>query len=618
MATDPDQAMRLNAETEPRERLHHVPESPGGFWPSCLPMLVNVAGAGVGVLLRSTDSDAQTWRTVVSAGPNRTERDEPTDLTDAFREMAAAAAQQGRSQRSWPGQPGKANGACAVALRLEAGPTTGAWVAVFLWSGASAFDVQESERRLGLVIQTYQAQRQQEQAATTAARLASVLDLMVSLNSGHRFLAVAMTFCNELAARVNADRASLGWLEKNFVRLKAMSHAERFDKKMEGVAMIESAMEEALDQDETVLWPEPADQRAVVRDHARYAGSGGGKFLCSTVLRVDDRPVAVVTCERDAAPFTEDDARLLALAGEMAVRRLADLKRADRWFGARWAAGFAEWSGRLIGPEHTAAKLLGLAGAAGVAALLFGAMDYRVDAPFLLRTADEAFLAAPFDGFIEEVRVGLGDEVKKGATLLTLDTRNLLLEEAAALADLTRYQREAEKARAANRLADMRIAEAEAEQSRVRLELARYHRSQAAVVAPFEGAVIEGDLKKRLAAPVKQGDMLFKIARTDRIYVEAAVSEMDIHELREGARGEIAFASLPKHAFPVRIERIEPAAQPREDGNVFVVRCRFEGGREAWWRSGMTGVAKLEAGRRSLLWVLTHRTVDVLRMFFWW
>jgi RND family efflux transporter MFP subunit len=245
-------------------------------------------------------------------------------------------------------------------------------------------------------------------------------------------------------------------------------------------------------------------------------------------------------------------------------------------------------------------------------------MDYRVDAPFQLRTEDEAFLAAPFDGFIEDVKVERGDEVKKGATLLTLDTRNLLLEEAAALADLTRYQREAEKARAASRLADMRIAEAEAEQSRVRLELARFHRSQAAVVAPFDGAVIEGDLKKRLAAPVKQGDMLFKIARTDRIYAEAAVSEMDIHELREGAPGEVAFASLPKRAFPVRIERIEPAAQAKEDGNVFVVRCRFEGAREPWWRSGMTGVAKLQAGRRNLLWVATHRTVDVLRMFFWW
>jgi len=36
-----------------------------------------------------------------------------------------------------------------------------------------------------------------------------------------------------------------------------------------------------------------------------------------------------------------------------------------------------------------------------------------------------------------------------------------------------------------------------------------------------------------------------------------------------------------------------------------------------WWRPGMAGVAKIHVGHRSFLWILTHRTVDFLRMFFW-
>jgi hypothetical protein len=32
----------------------------------------------------------------------------------------------------------------------------------------------------------------------------------------------------------------------------------------------------------------------------------------------------------------------------------------------------------------------------------------------------------------------------------------------------------------------------------------------------------------------------------------------------------------------------------------------------------MSGVAKLEVGERRLLWVLTRRTVDFLRLTFWW
>jgi hypothetical protein len=41
-------------------------------------------------------------------------------------------------------------------------------------------------------------------------------------------------------------------------------------------------------------------------------------------------------------------------------------------------------------------------------------------------------------------------------------------------------------------------------------------------------------------------------------------------------------------------------------------------GAENWWRPGMTGLCKLEAHKHSLFWILTHRTVDFLRMKFWW
>jgi hypothetical protein len=32
----------------------------------------------------------------------------------------------------------------------------------------------------------------------------------------------------------------------------------------------------------------------------------------------------------------------------------------------------------------------------------------------------------------------------------------------------------------------------------------------------------------------------------------------------------------------------------------------------------MSGIAKINAGERSLLWIITHRTVDFLRLKLWW
>src|SRR6185312_6914710 len=222
-------------------------------------------------------------------------------------------------------------------------------------------------------------------------------------------------------------------------------------------------------------------------------------------------------------------------------------------------------------------------------------------------------LSAPFDGYIDEVLARPGDVVKAGQPLLKLKTSELELDESFALADLSRYQREAEKARATRALADMRVAEAMAAQAEARLQLARYRLREATVTAPFDGVVIEGDLRERLGSPVKSADTLFQVARIDTLYVEAQVNERDVHEVVGRKAGEIAFVARPKLTFPITVTTIEPAAVARPEGNFFIVRCAIAHQPEAWWRPGMSGVSKFFAGKRSLGWILTHRTVDFLR-----
>jgi len=91
-----------------------------------------------------------------------------------------------------------------------------------------------------------------------------------------------------------------------------------------------------------------------------------------------------------------------------------------------------------------------------------------------------------------------------------------------------------------------------------------------------------------------------------------------VHEILEKVHGEIAFVSQPKLSFPVRVQKLEPAAFPRPEGNVFLVRCDFEKGVEKWWRPGMSGLCKVDVEPRLLWWILTHRTVDFLRLKLWW
>jgi hypothetical protein len=39
---------------------------------------------------------------------------------------------------------------------------------------------------------------------------------------------------------------------------------------------------------------------------------------------------------------------------------------------------------------------------------------------------------------------------------------------------------------------------------------------------------------------------------------------------------------------------------------------------QAWWRPGMTGLARIDVGDKNIFWILTHRLVDNLRLLLWW
>ena len=610
-------AERFEAGLERLNRLREFAGPAEAFWPLLLETTTLLAGARYGLLYRQAPGEVlqhvAAWPADAPGCPGLPVflRAAPEAARAAAQREAALAPLNGVSSGPQP---------YALAVRWHVASSGSTLVTVYYLEAASETQAAAALRHLRLVSDVpslYQWRKRAAEAQVTLAHLAAVTDLIAQLNARERFAALALTLVNELASRHQCTRVGLGWCRGPYVRLQALSHTDRFEKKMEAVRKLEQAMEEALDQNDVICWPSPENDSRITRDHAAYAAHQSARFLCSVPLRLDGQPVGVLTLERAHGPFTEEEQQLLLLTGELVVRRLKERYEADRWFGARWAGAARQRLQRWLGPEHTWAKVGALAGALALGVLCFGGMKYRVEAPFQLRTEDVAVITAPFAGYIAEVPREVGDLIQPGEPLLRLDTRELLLEEAAILADLERARREAEKARAREALADMRVAEAQAQQAQARLELVRYRLALATLVSPFAGVVVEGDLKHHLGAPVKPGDPLFRVARIDRFYFECRVRETDVHEVQVGAPGQIAFRSQPALKFPIRVERIEPAAQTHDGQNVFLVRCVPEGPVPDWWRPGMAGVAKIHVGHRSFLWILTHRTVDFLRMFFW-
>jgi hypothetical protein len=614
-STVPDDALRRSLQE--LSALRRFSGMPAEFWSQFQAYIGAVTGAQRVVVL--VQNKEQKWGRIGewSSGGGITRS--VLSFTQQIETLAEHCARTGEVFA--PADRSNGNGPAAVAVRLKLHNPEDVCVAAILLPGGGEAAAREALVRLHLasdVPQAYQTAQAIEKARSDGEQIAAALDLSAMINAETRFLGAAMAFCNGLATRFNCDRVSLGWLQNGIIQLQAISRTETFSRQMEAAQKLECAMEEALDQDDEVVWPAAADSPVVARDHEIFARHQRIDHLASLPLRIGDKVVAVVTCERQAALFSAEELQQMRLCCDQVARRVSDLKTRDRWFGARAATALRDQVEKLLGPEHTWAKVFAVLGVIALALLFFLPVSYRLEGNFVLRSDDVSYLTGPFDGFINEVLVRPGDVVTKGDKLAALDTSELLLEEAGALADMNRYLREAEKARAAGALADMRISQALADQAKARLEATRYRLARAVVRSPFDGVVVEGDLRERLGAPVKQGDALFKVARLETLYVEAEINERDVHDLVGRTTGEIAFVTQPRLKYPVRVTRVEPAAAPGKEGNYFLVRCALDGTPQPWWRPGMSGVCKLNVEKRSLLWIITHRTVDFLRLKLWW
>ena len=587
------------------------------FWAGLVGACTKLAQAEVGVLLLGRPTVPPRW---LKIGESETGGGK-SKLRTNFNAFLEQAAERALREGGFVEADDEASGAYTIAIKLRLLKPEDEVVFIAQVLDFTEDAARDALARLALAADTpalYQGHSGSRQAAVDVEKFATVLDLMVPVNAESRFLAALLALCNGVASRLGCDRASAGWKERGYFRLKSMSRTEKFDRQMEAAQLLEAAFEECADQDDEIVFPSQEGASVVSRDHEKYARAQQSGHLASVPLRHDGKVVAVVTCERASRPFTATELQQLRLLGDQLTPRLASLHRSDRWFGARLAASIREGAAKLLGPERTWAKVGALLGLLVLAALFLVRVEYRVEGKFIVKSEAVSFITSPFDGYIERVAAKPGDALKKGDEIVALDRTDVLLQKAESLAQIERYEREAQKAQSVKNLAEMKINEALAKQARAELGTIE-HRLQAAILrAPFDGVIVEGDLRERISAPVKVGEAMYKVARIDGLYVEAEIEERDVTEVLKSGKAEFAFVSQPKQTYTATVVSLEPAAIPKKEGNVFIMRLKPDAAAEQWWRPGMTGLAKVQVEKRSLWWIFTHRTSDFLRMKLWW
>jgi len=449
-------------------------------------------------------------------------------------------------------------------------------------------------------------------------RLQRAMETLSAVNEQEKFTSAAMAFCNEVASQWQCERVSIGFLKGRYVQLKAMSHTESFSRKMQIVQDIESAMEECLDQDVEILSPAPKEAAYVSRAADKLSERYGPLNILSYPLRRNGEVLAVLTLERPAdKAFSPDEIETIRLACELCTPRLADLYEYGRWIGATIAVKARNSLAGLVGPKHTWMKLIAILCFAAILFLIFAKGQFRPDAPFVLEATYQQVIPAPFDGYIKNVDVEVGDMVEGGSSVLGgLDTAELRLSLAAAKAEKASYLKQASAAMRDGETAQAQIAQANADKIQAQIELLEFQIGQAGLVSPIGGVVVKGDLKRQIGAPVQVGDVLFEVCPLESLRAQLMVPEDTIYDIKVGQEGYLATASYPGERIKFVVERINPIAEVVNQRNVFKVRVQLLE-THSWMRPGMEGIAKVSVGKRRYVWIWTRKIVNWIRMKLW-
>lgn len=455
---------------------------------------------------------------------------------------------------------------------------------------------------------------------TPVDRLVTVLNLMATSLHYERFPAAATAVATELAGEFLCERVSIGFIKGHHIRLKALSHSASFEKKANLVRALEAAMDEAIDQQATLLAP-PADeaaQKQVIRFHEALIKDQGAGSVCTIPFSGGGELLGAITLERPVGEsFDNQTIELCEHAASLLGPVLEIKRRDDRWLIVKMYDSFRRQLRQLLGPRHVGRKLAAFLAIFLLLFFSFAEGDYRITGDATLEGAVQRAIAVPMAGYVGIANVRAGDIVKAGDVMFTLDERDLRLERLKWVSQRAQRKREYSEALAEHDRAKTKVLGAQIEQAEAQIALVEEQLKRIQVTAPFDGFVVTGDLSQSLGAPVERGDVLFQIAPLNDYRIILEIDEREVGDIKVGQEGRLALAGMPGEPISIKVERVTPISNAEEGNNYFRVEASLVEGDLGKLRPGMEGVGKIYVDQRKLIWIWTHKVVHWLRMFFW-
>jgi multidrug resistance efflux pump len=250
----------------------------------------------------------------------------------------------------------------------------------------------------------------------------------------------------------------------------------------------------------------------------------------------------------------------------------------------------------------------------GAMAIVSG--TYRVTADASLEGKIQRAVVAPFDGYIAAAHARAGEMVAVGDVIAELDTEELLLQRQHHAAEMNEYDRQYRKALAIRDQTQAHIFKSQMRQTEAQLDLVEKKINRAGLKSTLDGIIISGDLSRSLGAPVTTGEILFEVAPLDQYRLIIHVDEKQVADVDRGMTGLLNLKALPGTRLPFSVQKVSPVYEAEANGIAYRVEAQLAE-HHAALRPGMEGVAKIDIGRRSLLWIYSHELLDLICLWAW-
>jgi multidrug resistance efflux pump len=443
-----------------------------------------------------------------------------------------------------------------------------------------------------------------------------IVEFLAACFEQESYQKVLIQLVTELTQKFDCERVAFAEYKNNHCEVVALSNSADFDERANIMQKFSDAMDEAIDQDSNIIYP---DSKPTFINHAHRILADGfdTASLCSIPLVYQQQIFGAITLMRTIdKPFDNETVNKCQLTMALVAPFLSSKKESEKSLTQKLLSTFKKKMGGIFGLKFLKVKLFTIATSL---VLLFSSLieiDFRVTSDAILEGKIQRIVAAPIAGYLVSASVQAGDTVAKDDIMATLEDSELKLELAKLNGQIQQTRREYREALSLQDLVQVRITSAQIKQITAERDLTIKQLEKIQLVAPFDGVVIEGDLSQMLGSPVERGDTLFKIAPLEGYRVILKVDERSISYIKSGQPGTLSLSSIPNRRLNLAVKKVTAVANTEDGSNIFRVEATLLDAPDLL-RPGMEGIGKINAGRAKVLWIWTHEMFDWLRLWFW-